>query len=320
MVPRPDVIPHPDRTPRPWRERLPEVLATVGATLVALAVAGFLSSRWESITQLQKAMVLATGAAGLTAAGLWADRYARRAVEYVVGLFWATATMLVAASVTLAASTTWPGYGRLTIAAGGLAGLVHAVVLWARRRESVTQQVAMLGAALYAAGPFGASVHDRFDAGTVARLGEPVVGFLDPTVDSSAFLLTGLVHLAIGVAWLALARITSGRAATIAKTTAGVTLAFAALELNVLDSPVGAVAALAVVLGFLVYGLVDEDGVLVVAGAIGAFAAGVRVLVALFSGEVVVTLLLFAGGLTLLAWAVRAMRQRQSDAETEVTR
>ncbi|MDX1659548.1 MAG: hypothetical protein R3343_12065, partial [Nitriliruptorales bacterium] len=133
---------------RPWRERIPEIVATIGASLVAVAVIGFLSSTWQEISQIEKAMVLGAAAAGLTTAGIAADRSERGVFEYVVGITWATASLLVAAAVTLAASTTWPGYGRLTIAAGGVAALVHALVLWSRRRESVLQQVTVFAAAV----------------------------------------------------------------------------------------------------------------------------------------------------------------------------
>ena len=297
--------------PRPWRERIPEIVATIGASLVALAVVGFLSSTWEDITQVEKAMVLGATAAGLTAAGVIADRSTRDVLEYVVGITWSTASLLVAASVTLAASTTWPGYGRLTIAAGGVAALIHAVVLWNRRRDSILQQVTVFAAAVYAAGPFGTSVHDRFRIDDLETLFFPLAGFADPTFSSEAFLLTGIFHLLIAVAWAGLASQLSGRAAHVAKGVAIFTAAFAALELNVLAGSVGAVAALAVVIGFLIYGLVVEDTALVVASAIGGIAAGVRVLVAVFSGKELVTLLVLAGGIAMLAWAYVAMKQRR---------
>lgn len=299
--------------PRSLRERLPEVVATIGATLVALAVVGFLTSTWEQISQIEKAMVLGATAAGLTAAGIVADRSRRELFEYVVGISWATASLLVAAAVTLAASTTWPGYGRLTIAAGGVAALIHAAALWSRRRDSIVQQVSLFAAAVYAAGPFGTSIHDRFRLDDLETLFYPVAGFADPTLSSDVFLLTGLAHLAIAAAWVALAARLSGRAAGVAKSIAILTAGFAALELNVLTGSVGAVAALAVVIGFLIYGLLAEDTALVVASAIGGLAAGVRVLVAVFTGKELVTLLVLAGGLAMLAWAYMAMKQRREE-------
>lgn len=300
-----------DDRSRPWRERLPEVVATIGATLIALAVAGFLSSTWDQISQVEKAMVLGATAAGLTAAGLAADRARRPVFEYVVGISWATASLLVAAAVTLAASATWPGYGRLTVAIGGAAALVHAIALWSRRRGSVLMQVAVFVAAVYTAGPFGDSVHDRFDWSDLETLLFPIAGFADPTLSSDAFLFTGLAHLVIGVAWVLLASQLHHRAGAIARTIAILTVGFAAFELNVLSGHVGAVAALAVVIGFIVYGLVVEDTALVVAGAIGGLAAGVRVLIAVFTGKELVTLLVLAGGIGMLAWAYVAMKNRQ---------
>lgn len=305
--------PHAPTSPsdRGLGERMPELVATIGATLVTLAVGGFLASTWDTISQVQKAMILGAAAVGLTLAGLWADRHGRRLFDAVVGIAWATATLLTAAAVTLAAATTWPGYGRATIAAGGVAAAAHAVVLWRRRPESIVQQVALFAAAVYTAGPFGDALSDRFGWHDLVLLAQPLIGLTDPTFSSDRFLLTGLAHLGIGTLWLALAhqlRAGPGRAA---RTIGTVTVGFAALELNVLTSPVGAVAALAVVLGYLLYGLWADETTLIVVGGIGALVAGARVLTALFSGQVTVTLLVFAGGLAMIAWAFRQTRRRR---------
>lgn len=298
------------------RERMPELVATVGATLVVLAVGGFLASTWDTISQVQKSMILGAAAVGLTLAGLWADRDGRRIFEAVVGIAWATATLLTAAAVTLAASTAWPGYGRATVAAGGVAGVVHAVALWRRRPESITQQVAVFLAAMFAAGPFGTALSDRFEWHDLFLLGEPLIGLTDPTFTSDAFLLTGLAHLGIGALWLALGHVLRAGAANAARIIGTITVGFAALELNVLTSPVGAVAALAVVLGYLLYGVWSGETVLIVVGGIGAMIAGARVLGALFSGQVTVTLLVFAGGLAMIGWAFRQTRRRRRDGES----
>lgn len=296
---------------RPWRERLPELVALIGAGLVALAITGFLSSTWEAFSDVQKASVLGAAAAALTAAGLFADRDRANRFEFVVGVFWSTATLLVAAAVTLASAATWPGIGRITIGAGGVAALAHAAVLWRRRPQSVAQQVATLGAALYAIGPFGTALADRFTWDQVLLLGKPVWGLTDPSVTSDAFLITGIAHLTVGALWLGLARLLPSRAARTAQVLGTVVLGFAALELNVLTSPVGAVLALAVVLGYLLYGLVTDDAALTVTGVVGTLIAGIRVLVALFSGQMLVTVLVFTGGLGMLAWAFAQMRRRQ---------
>lgn len=294
------------------RERMPELVATIGATLVALAVGGFLASTWDQISQVQKSMILGAAAVGLTVAGLWADRDGRgRLFDAVTGIAWATATLLTAAAVTLAASTTWPGYGRATIAAGGVAAAVHALVLWRRRPESITQQVALFLSAMFAAGPFGTALSDRFEWHDLLLLGEPLIGLSDPTFASDAFLLTGLAHLGIGALWLGLGHVLRAGPANAARVIGTLTVGFAALELNVLTSPVGAVAALAVVLGYLLYGVWSGVTALVVAGGIGALIAGARVLAALFSGQVTVTLLVFSGGLAMLAWAFRQSRRRR---------
>jgi hypothetical protein len=295
---------------RAWRDRLPEIIATIGASLVALAVTGFLSSTWEHITDIQKAMVLGTAAAGLTAVGVWADA-ARRPLELVVGLCWATATLLVAAAVTLAGFSLAGGVDRLAIAAGGVAGAAHAGLLLARRPSSLLQQTSLFAALLFAAGPPGTALDERWSWDHVGTLlFDPLLGLFDPSHTVDAFAVTGVAYFAVAAAWVALAGALHGRARTLAKTIAVSAAALAALQLNVLSAPVGAVGALAIVLAFLVYGLVADDAGLVTAGAIGSLVAGVRVLAALFSGAALVTLLVFAGGLAMLAWAFAAMRRR----------
>lgn len=313
---RPPPVPGATPPQQRWRERMPELVALIGASLVALAVTGFLSSAWDAFTDVQKASVLGAAAAALTATGLLADRDRARRFEFVVGVFWATATLLVAAAVTLAGAATWPGAGRLTIAAGGLVALAHAAVLWRRRPASIVQQVATLAAAVYAAGPFGSTLSDRFTWEQVALIGKPLLGLTDPSVTSDAFLVTGLAHLLLGALWLAGARLLPSRAAATAQGLGTILLGFAALELNVLTSPVGAVAALAVVLGYLLYGLVSDDPALTVAGVVGTLIAGIRVLSALFSGQMLVTVLVFTGGLGMLGWAFHQMRRRQRGTPT----
>jgi hypothetical protein len=295
--------------PRPRRERLPEWVAGIGGVLVALAVTGFLASSWEDITQVQKAMALAVAAAVLTAAGLWADR-ARR-LEPVLGTCWATATVLVVATVALLGAELGPGSARLVTAAAGVAGGVHAGLLLARRRTALLQQASLLGALVYAAGPVGTAASDAWSALGAARLAlEPLLGFVDPAYASPAFLVTGVAYLAIGAAWIGLARVLDGRAGVAAKVVGCLVLAHAALQLN-LVGPVGSVVALAVVLGFLLYGLAADEAGLLVAGVAGCVIAGVRVLAALFTGKALVTVLVFCGGLAMLGWAFAAMRRRQ---------
>lgn len=293
-----------------WRDRIPEVIATIGASLVALAVTGFLVSRWDVLDQIEKAMVLGVAAAAVTAAGLWADRGLPVRFEPVVGLLWATGSMLTAAAVTLATSTVWPGVGRATIAAGGVAGAVHASAFLMRRPGSILQQGTLFASVAFAAGPTGTEWSDRIDADVLEVIGWPLAGLFDPTITSDAFLVVGPLHLLIGIAWLGLARVLIGYAATVAAVLGTVTVGFAALELNVLTSPVGSVAALAVVLGYLIYGLWAQQAGLVVAGVAGTIVAGVRVLAALFSGEMAATLIVFGGGIVMLGWAARAVRVR----------
>jgi len=85
------------------------------------------------------------------------------------------------------------------------------------------------------------------------------------------------------------------------------------MELNVLAEPTGAVAALLIVLGYLVYGLVAEDPLLIVVGSVGALVAGTRVLTALFTGEVLATITVFVAGLAMIVWAFQAIRRRTAN-------
>lgn len=302
------------RPPRvPWRQRLPELIATIGVLLVVAAVGGFLSSTWEDITQYEKALVLAAAAVAFTAAGVWADRADRKAFTALVPLLWAGGTATLLGSVTLAASTTAPGQARQSLAIAGLAAAGHAGWLLTRRPSSVIQQLSLLGALVFAAGPFGNSASDRFTWDSLEQAGTPLLGLIDLTFTSDAFVITGIAHALIGVLWLALSHRLDGRAATVAKLAGSGVLAFAAMELNVLAEPTGAVAALLIVLGYLVYGLVAEDPLLIVVGAVGALVAGTRVLTALFSGEVLATIAVFVAGLAMIAWAFQTIRRRPAN-------
>lgn len=309
-LPRAAHLPAPPPPPS-RRERLPEIVGLIGAGLVAAAVIGFLTARWEFFNDVEKAMVLATAAAGLTVAGLWADAR-RRPLELVVGLCWATATLLVVAAVTLSGAVAAGQPHRIVIATAGLAAAVHAGSLLARRPASTLQQGALFGALLYAIGPPGTAVADVWDWPRVwTLLVDPVWGLFDPSYTVDAFALTGGAHLALGVAWLGLATRLAGRAQQMARVLGVTAAAAAALQLNVLASPVGAVAALGVVIAFLVAGLLAGNPALLTVGTMGCLVAGTRVLAALFDGAAVVTILVFAGGLAMLAWAFRGMRRRR---------
>lgn len=300
-----------DATPAaPLRERLPEVAAGIGLLLVAIATAGLVRTSWETVGHEMRAVLLGAAAAGLTAAALWAERSTRRGMATVTSLVLAAASALVAGAVTLGLAATLPGHGRIVVAVGGIAALAHAAAFLARRRDAAAQAVAVWAATVYAAGPFGRSLGDRFGDNLVDGLVVPVAGFLDPTISSEVHLVTAAAHLVVGALALAALPHLFGPARHAMRVLAIATVAFAALEMNVLASPVGAVTALGIVIGFLLHGLATDDGVVLVAASTAALAAGVRVLLAVFSGEVVATMLLLLGGLALLGWAVRAMHER----------
>ncbi len=295
-----------------WRDRIPEAAAAIGATLVGIAGAGFVTSSWTAVSHGTQAVILGAAAAGLTTAGIWAERFDRRGLSFVTSLVLLAATAMVTASATLGAAVAVPGRGRVAIAIGGVAGLAHALTLLRRRRGSGTQAAAAWATGVWAIGPFGAALSDRFGESLVDGLLLPVSGFFDPTVTSDLHVVPGIGHLLVGVATLAAMQQAQGRARQVLRALAIVTVGFAALELNVIAAPIGAVAALGVVIGFLLYGLATDDGVLLVSASIGAMAAGTRVLFAVFTGEVVATIAVLGGGLVLLAWAVRTMQAREA--------
>lgn len=299
---------------RPWRERLPEVIATVGAGLVVLALAGFVSSTWEVLDEYAKSLTLGAVAAALTVAGLWADQSGRRTFAALVPTVWATATAVLVGAVHLAAAATMPEATRVAIALAGIAGIAHAATLWQRRRDAILLQLAAVGSAVYAAGPIGTALANRYDTSLLPELVRPLAGVFDPTVETDAFVPVAIAHLLIGVAWILVGRALPGRAAHVARVGGTALVGYAAMEFNVLASPMGAVAALLVVLGYLVAGLVLDDVFLVVVGTVGALLTGVKVIWSLFSGEVAVTLTVFGVGLAMLAWAYRAAQQRDGHA------
>lgn len=305
------------RPPRAWRDRLPEVVAALGAGLVVLALAGFVSSTWEVLDAYGQAVALAAAGAALTVAGLWADGSGRRTFAALVPTLWATATAVVVAALDTALGAALPAAGRVAIALAGAGGAVHAALLWRRRPDAFLTQLAIVAAALFAAGPVGTALSDTWADADGVELLRPLVGLLDPTAATDAFALVAGLHLAIGVAWLVAARDLATRPAHLARVGGTVVVGYAALELNVLANPMGAALALLVVLGYLVAGLLTDDLFLVVAGTVGALATGVKVIWSLFSGEVAVTLTVFSAGLAMLGWAYRAARRR--DPEEPVT-
>lgn len=302
--------PAPSPPRRPWRTRLPEAVAAVGAGLVILALIGFISSTWALLGEYPKALALGAAAAGLTVAGLWADQSGRRTFTALVPIAWATATAVLVAAVHVGLGAAAPDALRAVIAIAGVVGVAHAATLWQRRPGSFLLQLSTVAAAVFAVGPIGTRLADRYDVALVPELFRPLVGLLDPTVTSDTFVIVAAGHLLVAIAWLGMSRVLPGAAAHTARVGGSALLAYAAMEFNVLANPMGAVVALVVVLGYLVAGIVLDDLFLIVVGTIGALTSGVKVIWALFSGEVAVTLTVFSVGLAMLAWAWRAAQHR----------
>jgi hypothetical protein len=301
----------------PWRDRLPELIAGIGTALVVAAVAGFVTSTWDELGMLHKAMALAGIAVGLTVAAVFVDNAARKGLSKVVSLVYLSASVTVAASATMFGYLTDPAAGRAGILAGGLAATVHAGWVLSRDRTSPTRVAALWAALLYASGPAGNSAADRFSTMDPLVLFHPVAGVLDPTFASDKFVVPGVGWTVTGVLLLALAHRIEGATRHWATTFATLSLFGAALMLNIASNPVGAFVALAIVVGYLVYGLVSEQQGMVVVGAVGIVAAGVRVVWGLFSGQIAVTVTALAVGLAMLGWAVHAARSRQDDTDVD---
>ena len=296
-----------------WREKLPEITAAIGAVLVLSALTGFVTSTWDELNLLQRSVTLAAVAVGLTVGGVYAESAARRSLERVTSLVYLSASAAVAASVTLLGYATEPAVARLAIAAGGLVAAVHAGWILLRNPASPIRAAGVTAALVYAAGPAGGTLGDRFSTMDPGDLALPLIGTADPTLRTDAFLVPGVAWLLIGVGLLALATRLTDRARHTATVLATTLLFGSALMLNVLADPVGAFAALCIVLGYFVYGrLCDQPGMQLV-GAIGVLLAGIRVLVGLFSGQVVLTIAVLAVGLALLAWSLAAARGRTED-------
>jgi nitrogen fixation-related uncharacterized protein len=314
---RPDPGTHGESRPdRPWRDRLPELIGGIGTVLVIAAIAGFLSASWEELDQLGKAIVLGAAAGGLTAAAMFLQRRAASRLASLTSMLWVAGSATAGASVLLGVAVALPAAARVTALAAGLTIATHAALALRRHPSSTLPEIAVVAGLLVAAGPFGSSINDRATWDTLGQLFQPIAGLVDPSLQSDAFLITGVAHLLLGAGWLVWARSSTGDAARTGWIGSTALLSYAALELHVLPWGIGAFVALLIVLGYLVHGLVRERAGAVVAGTIGALIAGGRVLWSLFSGEALVTVAAFSVGLALLTWAVRARQgedARQSD-------
>lgn len=304
----------PDRPERrSWRERLPEVVGGIGTVLVTAAVLGFLSATWSQLDRPGRALVLGAAAAGLTAAAAWLEERTRSGLGTITSMLWLSGTATTTAAVLLAVSVPLDDAARLTALVAGLAGAAHGALALRRDPHGPLRQLGVVGPLLVAAGWFGTALADRPADGLLEQLLLPVAGLVDLGLSSDDYLLTGPAHLLLGVAWLLWSTRTTGPARHLASVGGTALVGYAALQLHVLPQPIGAFVALLVVLSYLVHGLVAERGGLVAVGAAGVLVAGGRVLWALFSGEVAVTVAAFTVGLALLTWAVRARSAAPTD-------
>lgn len=306
---RPPARPGPsvDEAPRrPWRDRLPELVGGIGTILVLAAVVGFVSATWEELDRYGRSLVLFGATGGITAAALFIEQRRREQLASLTSMLWLAGAGTLGASATLAFTELLDGGTRTAVALAGVLAAGYALSSSRRAPGSSLRQLGIVGGLLYAAGPFGTGVADTYGLDDLATALDPVVALFVRDVASQAFALTGTLHLVVGAGWLLWATRTTGRASRVAWVGSTVVLTYAALELHALPNGIGAFGALLVVLGYLVFGLVNERGGAVAVGATGVLIAGSRVLWSLFSGEVATTIASFTVGLALLAWAVRA--------------
>ncbi|MDX1511693.1 MAG: hypothetical protein R3249_10115 [Nitriliruptorales bacterium] len=297
---------------RTWRERLPVLAAWTGAAFVVMSVAGFASSRWALLDPYGQAIALVAAATALSVGSLWTFRSDRAGLVHLGKALWISATAAAIGAVWLAGSEALPHATRVVILVAGLTGVVHAGSQWLRRPDSHVLQFATLASAVYAAGPTGERLSDAFGTLPGEEWFTPIAGFFDPTLGSDAFLLVGIGHLVIGISWLMVSSLLPKAAGTVARISASVLIAYAALALNVLVNPVGAALALVIVASYLIVGIAMEDGLLTVIGSVGALVSGVKVIWSLFTGEVAVTITVFSAGVLMLGWAYQALRSRDA--------
>lgn len=299
---------------RRLRERLPEVAAYFGAALVSLSVLGFLASSWSLLPPVGKGAVLIAASALLSfaAEALW-----RRSRSAAPAAFWISGTALAVAGAYLVLSLPLPGLSRVVLALAGSAGVAHAgAALW-RRPQHPLLQLGAAAAALVAVGPPGVgSVSGYLASGDLAfDLMAPVVGFFGG-VSPADYRIAAAGHLVLAVLWLLGSRMLEGRAAGTARVGGSLLLSYSALEFNILPYAAGPAVALLIILAFLAAGiLLDEPTFKVVAG-IATLVVGGRVIWSLFSGEVAATLIVFAAGAALLAYAFHTLRRRDAAAES----
>lgn len=295
------------------RDRLPELLATAGVGLLVAAVAGFVVSRWTALDNLGQAGLLVAGSVVLTVQGTWSARRGGRLVQRLVPMSWASAAALTSVATQLVLEVGLPDLARVGIAGAGLAAAGHAGWLWRRRPRSVVLQLATVASALYAVGPIGRSVADGWEVVDPARWGgAPLVAiFGSDAVATDAFGPVALGHLLVAVAWIAVAlRLDAVVAGRVGRIGGALLLAWSALELNTMASPIGASLALLVVLGFLVVGIALEDVLLIGFGSMAGLVTGLRTIWSLFTGETAVTVTVATAGVLLVLVALRLGRAR----------
>jgi hypothetical protein len=312
--PPPTWTPPSTPTSPPWRDRLPELVGAIGLLLVVGATFGFLSATWEQLDGVGRGLVLAGGALGVTFVAVQLERRLRDGLASLVSMVWLAGTALLGSATLLLVAGATDTPSRVTAAVAGLVAAAHGAVALSRAPDRSLRQLGVVGGLLVAAGPFGTALTDRVDETLLVDLFRPIAGLLDPTFTAADFQLTGPAHLVIGLAWLLLGLRASGRAGRVAEVGATLLLGYAALELLVVPAPLGAFVALLVVLALLVHGLVTEQPGRIVAGAVLVLVCGGRVVWALFSGQVAVTVAALAVGLALLGWAVRARQLATDDA------
>jgi len=297
--------------PRPWRERLPELAGTVGTILVLTAAVALITTTWSQLSRSAQGILLVALGAALTAAALYAET-GRNGVARAGSLVLASATALVGVGVTMLALGVLPG--RLAIATGGLLGAAHAAWGWRRQPDAGVRAGAFAAALLYAAGPGGSGLADQWDT-SHATLTDPLYGLFDVAYRTDQFWLPSAGWFLTGVVLLVVSAGLRGRARNAATAAATFALFGAALMLNIATAPIGAFAALVIVGGYLTYGLVSNRRGVVGAGIVATVFVALRVLTALFTGQLAVIVAAIVTGTALLVWSVTTTRRGAQSAD-----
>lgn len=299
--------------PSTLRHRLAELAGYVGGAFVAAAVALFVIDQWDAFSTLQKvaglagiAVLLAAAGVGvgLTGGGLEMLRSDRQPVRRrLAGVLFAGAGVVSAIAVAVQVDSLVGSDGPGPVLAAAFTLLVLGAAGYALA-PTILGQVVTAFAAVFSVAP----------ALDVLEIREPV------EYGGPNMVVFGLVVLAIGVAWLALAETGIWREVASARVIgSGIAVVGAQIPLGSPDySWVGyLVTALVAVAGFAMY-VARRAWPYLAVGVVGVTLAVPEALFDWFEGALGPAWVLLIAGVTLLAASLLGLRLRQEVAEQQV--